>query len=116
MTFAGHQSNIPKYLAAMDILAFPSNDESFGGTLLEAMAMKLPVAASDSGAVPEIVVDGETGLLAPRNDAAALTEALIKLIKDEKLRITLGSNGRKRAEQHFDMKEYVRKFEELYGG
>jgi glycosyltransferase involved in cell wall biosynthesis len=116
ITFAGHQSNIPYYLSAIDILAFPSNDESFGGTLLEAMAMKLPVAASNSGAVPEIVIDGETGLLVPRNDAAALTEAFIKLIKDEKLRSTLGANGRKRAEQHFDMKEYIRKFEELYGG
>ncbi len=116
ITFTGQQSNIPYYLAAMDILAFPSNEESFGGTVVEAMAMKLPVVASNSGAVPEIVIDGETGILVPRNDAAALTEALIKLINDEKLRAAIGANGRKRAEQHFDMKEYIRQFEELYGG
>ncbi len=116
ITFTGYQSNVPYYLSAMDVLAFPSNEESFGGTVVESMAMGLPVAAFNSGAVPEIVVEGETGLLVPKNDASALTGALVKLTKDGELRAKLGANGRMRAKKYFDMKEYIKKFEELYGG
>jgi glycosyltransferase involved in cell wall biosynthesis len=115
MEFTGFQSNTPYYLSAMDILAFPSNEESFGGTLLEAMAMKLPVAASDSGGVPDIVINGVTGLLIPRNNPDALTKALIQLIENKELRDTMGNNGRKRVEQHFEMTENIKLFEKIYG-
>lgn len=115
MKFTGFQSNTPYYLSAMDILAFPSNEESFGGTLLEAMAMKLPVVASDSGGVPDIVVNGETGILISRNNPDALTKALVQLIENKELRETMGNNGRKRAEQHFEMTENIKRIEKIYG-
>jgi glycosyltransferase involved in cell wall biosynthesis len=113
--FAGFQDDIAYFYSAMDILAFPSNEESFGGTLLEAMAMKLPVAASDSGGVPDIVINNETGFLVPRNNPTALTGGLMKLVNDEKLRITLGSNCRKRVEEHFEMTKNMKIFEKIYG-
>ncbi len=112
--FTGFQSDIPKYLSAMDILAFPSNEEAFGDTALEAMAMKVPVAAFDSAGVPDIVIDGETGLLTERNNKIEFTQALLKLINDSELRNHLGSMGRKRAEKYFDISTNMNTFVELY--
>lgn len=112
--FTGFRDNIPFYLSAMDILAFPSNEESFGGTVLEAMAMKVPVAAFDSGGVPDIIINGETGLLAARNNISEFTDALLKLIKDQELRSRFSDAGRKRARDHFEMRTIMNRFVELY--
>lgn len=112
--FAGFQSDIPKFLSVMDLLAFPSNEESFGGTALEAMAMELPVAAFDSAGVPDIVINGETGILAKRNDIAGFTEALSILIHEPLLRKKLGSAGRKRVLEHFDINLNMNTVLELY--
>jgi glycosyltransferase involved in cell wall biosynthesis len=114
ITFEGFRDNIPFYLSAMDILAFPSNEESFGGTVLEAMAMKVPVAAFDSGGVPDIIINGETGLLTERNNVIDFTDALLKLIKDQELRKKLANAGRKRVEDHFDLRSNMNRFVELY--
>ncbi len=82
-----------------DIFAFPSIwDEPFGMVNVEAMAAGLPVVASTVGAVPEIVVDGETGLLAPRGDVAAFAAALAALIDDPERRARLGRAGRAHAD------------------
>jgi glycosyltransferase involved in cell wall biosynthesis len=114
LIFTGYQSDIPYYLSAMDILAFPSNEESFGGTLLEAMAMKLPVAASNSGGVTDIVINNETGILFERNNLDEMLKALEILIEDPGLRKKYGLAGRKRVEEHFEIKENMKKLEELY--
>ena len=114
LLFTGFQSNIPYYLAATDILAFPSNEESFGGTVLEAMAMGLPVAASNSGGVTDIVVDDETGILFERNNPDALTYALERLITDAELRNKFGIAGRKRVEEHFEITDNMKRLEKIY--
>ncbi|MBZ0204467.1 MAG: glycosyltransferase family 4 protein [Ignavibacteria bacterium] len=114
ITFTGFQNDIPKYLLAMDILAFPSNEESFGGTALEAMAMKVPVVAFDSAGVPDIIVDNETGFLVERNNIERFTEALLKLIHDPELRSRFGAAGRKRAKEHFEISANMNTFVELY--
>jgi glycosyltransferase involved in cell wall biosynthesis len=116
MQFCGFQSDIPKYLAAMDLLVFPSNEESFGGTVLEAMAMRVPVIASNSGGVPDIIINNETGLLVERNSLAALVDAINRLYNDKDLRETFANAGRKRVEEHFEMNKNMKLFERLYAG
>jgi hypothetical protein len=84
-----------------DILVVPSRYESFGLMLLEAMMFAKPVIASDVGGMREIVVHGETGLLVPPGDAAALAAAIDVLVGDPELRSRLGRAGRARYEQEF---------------
>ncbi len=85
-----------------DIFAFPPIwDEGFGIPPVEAMAAGAPVVASSSGAVVETVIDGETGILVPKNDAAALARALLELLENDAARQTMGSAGRQRALRHF---------------
>ena len=112
--FTGFRNDIPEMLSVMDILAFPSHLESFGITLLEAMAMELPVAASDNAGIVDIVIEGETGFLVPVKNPAILADALIKLIENPELRKYFGSKGRERVLQNFDMKVIVDKLIESY--
>lgn len=112
--FTGFRHDIPFCLSAMDILAFPSNEESFGDTLLEAMAMKVPAAAFDAGGVPDIIINRETGLLTKRNNVPEFTDALLNLINEQELRNKLACAGRKRVEEHFEMRSNMNRFVELY--
>jgi glycosyltransferase involved in cell wall biosynthesis len=78
------------------------------------MAAGLPVVASAVGGVPEIVADGETGLLVPAGDAAALAAALEQLLADAALRRSLGAAGRERVRARFDLDELRRAHLDLY--
>jgi glycosyltransferase involved in cell wall biosynthesis len=84
-----------EYLAA-DVFCLPSLQEGFGIAYLEAMAAGLPVVATRTTAVPEVVPDGEVGLLVPPRDPDALAAALARLLDDEPLRRRLGEAGRRR--------------------
>lgn len=112
--FTGFKQDIPEMLAVIDILAFPSYLESFGITLLEAMAMEVPVAASNNAGIVDIVLDGQTGFLVPVKDSVILADALIKLIDNPELRKYFGTEGRKRVLQNFDMKVIITKLLENY--
>jgi glycosyltransferase involved in cell wall biosynthesis len=101
-------------IRSFDIFAFPSFGEGFGMVLLEAMAWGKPVVASDVMAIPEIVLDGVTGLLAPPNDPEKLASALLQLIADAKLRLDLGNAGRRRVETAFTVERMVRQTVEVY--
>jgi len=90
----------------------PSVQEGFGLVLAEAMAAGLPVVACRAGAVPEVVIDGRTGLLVPPRDPEALAEALARLLTDEPLRAALGDAGRRRVEE-FDLEPVARRFLEV---
>ena len=83
------------------IFAMPSIQENFGHVFLEAMAYKTPCIGSTADAMPEIIEDGKTGLLAPPNDHKQLAEKLILLLEDETLMKRMGEHGRKRVEKHF---------------
>ena len=85
-------------LAAADVLAAPSRNEGMGRVLVEAMALGLPVVGARVGGIPDVILDGECGLLVPPDDAAALGGALIELGIDEALRAKLGAGARPRAE------------------
>jgi glycosyltransferase involved in cell wall biosynthesis len=83
-----------------DVFCLPSRQEGFGIVFLEAMACGKPVVAARVSAVPETVVDGETGLLVDPNDSEALARALAVLLSDPKRRRVLGEAGRRRVEQY----------------
>jgi len=85
-------SEIPNYYAASDICVVPSMQEAFGNVALEAMASGKPVIASKTGGLPEIV-SAETGLLVPPGNSSLIAEAIIKLLKDQDLRLKLGEKS-----------------------
>jgi glycosyltransferase involved in cell wall biosynthesis len=103
VTFAGLRSaeEIQRFHAAADVFAWPAINEAYGMALLEAEADGLPVIAGACGGVPEIVADGETGLLCTPGDAAAFAAALARLLKDADLRERLGRAAARRVtERH----------------
>jgi glycosyltransferase involved in cell wall biosynthesis len=85
-----------------NIFALPTLSDCYSWVILEAMAMRLPVVATPVGAIPELVIPGETGLLIPPNSPEALIEAIRELGKDPERRLAMGNAGRQRVEQFFD--------------
>lgn len=114
VTFTGHRSGIAQILATLDILVHCSEAEPFGRVLIEAMAMAKPVVAFADGGVPEIVVDGQTGLLVPPGDVAALSAGIERLLQNEPLRRAMGQKGRSRVEAMFTAEEMTRNVEKVY--
>lgn len=96
--FAGLRTDIPLWLSAMDVVVHPAADEPFGISVVEAMAMRKPVVASDSGGPLEIIEDGENGLLFRTGDAAQLAEAIMRLLADPERAALIGANASARAE------------------
>lgn len=112
--FAGHRTDVPLLMGGMDLFVLPSIWEGMPNVVLEAMAAGLPVVATAVGGTPEIVVEGETGLLVPPRDPAALAEAMERLLADPALRLQMGRAGRDRVQQYFDIERTIRLNEELY--
>jgi glycosyltransferase involved in cell wall biosynthesis len=98
VVLAGFRADIAAILPELDLLLFTSRQEGLGSSLLEAFACRVPVVATAAGGIPEIVVDGETGLLAPVGDAAALAERVRRVLGDPALRATLVEGGVRRLE------------------
>src|SRR5690606_23410920 len=84
--FLGAREDVPTVLAAFDIFALSSHSEGLPLAILEAMAAGLPVAATQVGGVPQVVVQGVTGTLCPENDVQALANDLARLAADSQLR------------------------------
>lgn len=99
--FTGGRSDIPRVMAAADLFTMPSFEEPFGLVFLEAMAMALPVVGINNGGTPEVVEHGVTGLLAPPWDVPALTENILRLLRDRELRSSMGNRGRQRVLEKF---------------
>lgn len=99
--FVGWVEDAPARIAAFDVFALPSSDESFPLTIVEAMLAGTPVVATDVGSVSEAVIDGVTGLLVPSNDVDALVQALRQMIDDPATARRLASAARERAHLRF---------------
>lgn len=97
----GHRTDVPDLLAAADVFAFPSLYEGLGGAVIEAMALSLPVVASDLPAIKEVVEDGRNGLLVPPGDPARLAEGLIELLLDDVRRASFAKESMEIYEQRF---------------
>lgn len=102
------------WFSLFDMLALPSESEGMSYSVLEAMAGGTPVVASAVGGLPEVVIDGETGVLIPPGDSQSLETALDALIADPAIRCRMGLAGRTRAERVFDSRAMARRLEELY--
>jgi glycosyltransferase involved in cell wall biosynthesis len=105
-------------LAAASALLHPALDidgerEGFGVAVTEAAAMERPVIVSDSGGLPDQVIDGETGVLCPQGDAGAVAEAMVRLGRDRALAERMGRAGRRNALEHFDTERQVERLEAL---
>ncbi|MDY7011396.1 MAG: glycosyltransferase family 4 protein, partial [Planctomycetota bacterium] len=105
--FAGRRTDIPDLLRLVDVLVHPSETESFGRTIAEAMACEKPVVGFRVGAVGELISDGQTGILIEPFDTEAMAEATVRLLKDENLRRLMGEAGRERALRLYDLKTNI---------
>jgi glycosyltransferase involved in cell wall biosynthesis len=110
----GWRDDARGYLRAFDVFAFPSRFEGFPLAVLEALLARAAVVATDVGSIGEAVRHGETGLLVPRDDAAALADAIRKLLTDESLRRRLGEQGRRLVLERFTAEHMTSAFESLY--
>jgi phosphatidylinositol alpha-mannosyltransferase len=106
--------DLPAYYKIADIACFPATGwESQGLVLLEAMAVGKPVIASNIAGYATVLSDGVEGIMVPPRNAARLAEAMLKLIKDERLRQEMGARGKPRAQQ-YDWSEISRKLVDFY--
>jgi glycosyltransferase involved in cell wall biosynthesis len=112
--FLGWQEDASRWMQAFDIFLFPSLWEGFGLVLLEAMAASLPIIASRVSAIPEVVVDGETGILVAPRDVTRLAAGLAQLIADTTLRRHMGLLGSVRLESHFSVSRMAEATMALY--
>ena len=110
--FTQHPEN---YIAAADVLCLPSYREGFGLVIIEAAAMGVPAVASRIYGITDAVEDGQTGLLFPAGDVAALTQALLKLLEDRDLRQQMGEAARVRALELFPSQKITGEMLALYG-
>jgi glycosyltransferase involved in cell wall biosynthesis len=112
--FVGERHDVPDLLAAADAFVLSSFSEGLPVSVLEAMAAELPVVASRVGGMPELVLDGVTGLLVEPGDPDELAAALDRIVADRDLRRSLGIAGRSFAESHFDPDSFSRAHVDLY--
>ncbi|HLE98288.1 MAG TPA: glycosyltransferase family 4 protein [Gaiellaceae bacterium] len=112
--WAGWSKDAGSFLRSFDVFALPSRFEGFPLALLEALLARSAVVATDVGSVAEVVLDGETGLLVPPEDPAALARAIELLLADSDLRRRLGEQGRRLVLERFTAAHMTRAFESLY--
>jgi N-acetyl-alpha-D-glucosaminyl L-malate synthase BshA len=112
--FLGNVPNLEEVLGACDLFLLPSESESFGMAALEAMASEVPTITTNSGGLPEVVVEGETGYLLPVGDVPGMAERAIEILSDIDLRRKMGRRGRELAIERFDEEKIVPRYRELY--
>ena len=112
--FLGTVDDVPGLLREASVLVLSSLKEGISLTILEAMARGLPVVATRVGGNPEVVVDGETGLLVAPESPRELADALLKVRQDPAMARAFGDAGRERAERLFDIRRMIADYETLY--
>ena len=111
----GHRDDAPALTAASDVFVLPSvKREGLARSLIEAMAYRRPVIATNCGGTPELVVDGESGIIVPVRDSIAISRAIMKLYNDPVLRQRLGDGARARISQHFRIEDTIKQTLDLY--
>src|SRR5262249_1676010 len=112
--FTGVGYDMPNVYASLDVFALGSIAEGMPMALLEAMASRLPVAATAVGAVPQIVIPGETGILVKAREATELAQAIAALVRDPALRERLGANGQRKVHERFSSQVMSQNYYKLY--
>ena len=111
---AGERADVPSMMRGMNVFLLPSLSEGISNTLLEAMATRLPIIATDVGGSAELVVDGQTGRLVPPADVARLAEAIAELFADPEKAAGMGEAGCERVQAQFSLDAMVRAYLSLY--
>jgi glycosyltransferase involved in cell wall biosynthesis len=110
----GYRTDAIELLSGFDFFVFPSLWEGFGLVLLEAMALKKAIVASRVSAIPETVLNGQTGLLVPPKDPEKLSDALLTLLREPVLAQKMGESGFERLQAHFGIQNMVKATERIY--
>jgi glycosyltransferase involved in cell wall biosynthesis len=116
VTFVGAapQDVLAAHIAQSAVLVLPTLSEGLGRVIIEAMAVGRPVIASNVGGVPDLVIDGETGLLVPPADPQSLVDALRWMFTHPREAAAMGAAGRTRASRIFSTDQYLRGYSELF--
>jgi len=114
VVFTGFRSDIPQLLAASDVFAMPTFEEPCAVAFLEAMPMRKPIVALDSGGTPELVERGRAGLLSPPGDIDALAANLVAVLRDPDLRARMGEHGRQRVQDFLNPRRLANEIEQVY--
>ncbi len=107
-------SDVPKWLNSFDIFVALSNSESFGVAVLEASACGLPVLVSDVGGLPEVVINGSTGFVIPKQNSMAAADKLLQMATNNALRERMGSKGRDFVVKNYEWGKCADQMEDLY--
>ena len=111
--FSGWRDDIPEIMQVLDIFVLPSLNEGMGRVLVEAMAAGKPIVASSVGGIPDLVKEGENGLLVKSGDYDGLHLAIKRLLIDKKLRYDMGQRGKAIA-ANFSVDNMLEKIDALY--
>jgi len=114
VTFLGNQAHVEPILEQGDLFLSASESESFGLASLEALALGVPVVATRTGGVPEVVCENRNGLLCPVGDVEALAANCVDLLSDPARRQAFALHGRHWARSRFDRGGIVARYRELY--
>lgn len=112
--FTGIRSDVPSLLASVDVAVMPSLNEALSNVLLESMAAGAAVVATRVGGTPEALFDGESGLLVPPGDVAALARSITRLLENRELAARFGSAARQAISDRFSVDRMVQSTEQLY--
>ena len=112
--FLGFRRDIRRILSGSDLMVLPSHWEGFGLVLLEAMEAGIPIVATRVGAIPEVMAEGETGIIVPPHDPDALATGLVHLLRHPETAVEMGCAGRRRLSEEFGMRKAVQAHENLY--
>jgi L-malate glycosyltransferase len=110
----GRRSDMPEVLSALDVFVLPSQSEGMSNAILEAMALRLPVVATDVGGAREQIEEGRSGFLVRYPDSAALADRVSRLLEDPTLREQVGGAARDRVALRYSAAGMVRQIEDLY--
>ncbi len=111
--FLGNRSDIPRILSALNVFLLTSENEANPVSILEALAVQVPVVATAVGSVPATVKHGVTGYLAPPGDVEQLASHVIELLRNASQARTIGAQGRQEVVAHWSLDRMVRGYEQL---
>ena len=113
--FPGYRRNLLPVYATFDLFVLSSLREGLPNSILEAMALGLPVVTTDVAGAKELVVNGETGFVVPQKNAQEIADAILRILDDTQVKRRLGQAGRDQVEREFSFLKRLRRVEDLYG-
>ena len=114
INFIGRVEQVEYILPCADLFLFPSYNESFGLSLLEAMSCGVPAITSNVGGIPEVLIHGETGYCFNPDDIESMAEKGLEILQNLEIKTNLSINSRKRAIDHFNQDKIVQLYENMY--